>query len=184
MFERFDPDLYNAILAEAGRIAREVLLPINPGGDVEGCSCENGAVRTPKGFREAYKAFCDGGWAALACNPEWGGQGLPETVNKLVEEMICAVNVSFSLYPGLTHGATAAIEGHATDELKQAYLPKLVSGEWSGTMCLTESQSGTDLGLLRTKAVRQSDGSYRISGSKLFISAGDHDAPTSVRFPG
>ena len=178
--EEFTPDLLDAVLEEAGRMAQEVLLPLNMAGDIEGCRLENGVVRTPAGFKEAYEQFRGAGWAALASPPEWGGQGLPESINKLVEEMICATNVSFSLYPGLTHGATTAIEGHASEELKQAYLPKMISGEWSGTMCLTESHSGTDLGLLRTRALPQGDGSYRITGSKIFISAGDHDLTSNV----
>ncbi|OHT20329.1 acyl-CoA dehydrogenase C-terminal domain-containing protein [Edaphosphingomonas haloaromaticamans] len=176
----FTPDLTDAVLEEAARFAREVLLPINRSGDEEGCHIDNGIVRTPAGFREAYSAFREGGWTALAADPEWGGQGLPETVNKLVEEMICGANISFGLYPGLTHGATTAIESHAADELKQAYLPKMVSGEWTGTMCLTEAHCGTDLGLLRTKAVPQANGSYRITGSKIFISAGDHDLTENI----
>ena len=176
----FTPDLTDAILEEAARVAREVLLPLNRTGDEEGCHLENGVVRTPKGFKAAYDQFREGGWCALASDPQWGGQGLPEAVNKLTEEMICAANVSFSLYPGLTHGATTAIEGHASEDLKQAYLPKLVSGEWSGTMCLTESHCGTDLGLLRTKAVPQEDGSYKITGGKIFISAGEHDLTENI----
>jgi alkylation response protein AidB-like acyl-CoA dehydrogenase len=177
---KFTPDLFDAVLEEAGKLATDVLLPLNASGDEEGCRIENGVVRTPKGFREAYDVFRDNGWCALASSPEWGGQGLPETVNKLVEEMICATNVAFSLYPGLTHGATTAIEGYASEELKQTYLPKLVSGEWSGTMCLTEAHCGTDLGLLRTRAVPQDDGSYRITGSKIFISAGEHDLTPNI----
>jgi alkylation response protein AidB-like acyl-CoA dehydrogenase len=179
-FEEFTPDLLDAVLEEAAKITHDVLLPLNASGDLEGATYENGVVRTPAGFKEAYKTFCEGGWASLASPTEWGGQGLPETVNKLVEEMICAANVSFSLYPGLTHGGTTAIEGHASDELKQAYLPKMVSGQWSGTMCLTEAHCGTDLGLLRTKAEPQGDGSYKITGSKIFISAGDHDLTENV----
>jgi alkylation response protein AidB-like acyl-CoA dehydrogenase len=178
--EEFTPDLLDAVLEEANKLAKDVLLPLNASGDLEGCAYENGVVRTPKGFKEAYNTFRDGGWTSLASDPEWGGQGLPESVNKLVEEMICSTNLSFSLYPGLTHGATTAIEGHATDALKQAYLPKMVSGEWSGTMCLTESHCGTDLGLLRTKADPQGDGSYKVTGSKIFISAGDHDLTSNV----
>ncbi|MGK6357119.1 acyl-CoA dehydrogenase C-terminal domain-containing protein [Sphingomonas sp. DT-207] len=179
-FAEFTPDLVDAVLEEAARMAQEVLLPLNASGDIEGCTLENGVVRTPQGFKAAYDRFREGGWAALASDPEWGGQGLPESVNKLVEEMICAANLSFSLYPGLTHGATTAIEGHGAEDLKRAYLPKMVSGEWSGTMCLTEAHCGTDLGLLRTKAVPQEDGSYKISGSKIFISAGDHDLTDNV----
>ena len=176
----FTPDLYDAILEEAARMAQEVLLPLNASGDLEGCTYENGVVRTPKGFRQAYARFREGGWAALSSDPRWGGQGLPETVNKLVEEMTCSANLSFGLYPGLTHGATTAIEGHGSDALKQAYLPKMVSGEWAGTMCLTESHCGTDLGLLRTRAVPQADGSYAVTGSKIFISSGDHDLTDNI----
>jgi len=176
----FTPDVLDAILEEAGKLAHDVLLPLNMSGDEEGCRIENGVVRTPKGFKEAYEFFQQNGWCALASPPEWGGQGLPETVNKLVEEMICASNVSFSLYPGLTHGATTALEGYASEDLKQAYLPNMVSGKWSGTMCLTEPHCGTDLGLLRTRAVPQDDGSYRITGAKIFISAGEHDLTENI----
>jgi alkylation response protein AidB-like acyl-CoA dehydrogenase len=174
------PDLLDAVLDEAAKLTRDVLLPLNASGDLEGCRFENGAVYTPAGFREAYRHYCEGGWPALACDPQWGGQGLPERLNKLIEEMSCATNLSFGLYPGLTLGATSAIEGHASEELKQAYLPKMVSGEWSGTMCLTEAHCGTDLGLLRTRAEPQADGSYRISGSKIFITAGDHDLTENI----
>jgi len=176
----FTPDLVDAILEEAAKVAQEVLLPLNRTGDIEGATLENGVVRTPSGFKEAYAQFVDGGWCALASDAQWGGQGLPESVNKMTEEMICAANVSFSLYPGLTHGGTTAIEGHASDELKQRFLPKMVSGEWSGTMCLTEAHCGTDLGLLRTKAEPQADGSYKVTGAKIFISAGEHDLTENI----
>jgi len=179
-FADFTPDLLEAILEQAARVSEEILLPLNASGDIEGCVLENGVVRTPKGFKEAYAQFCEGGWAALASDPEWGGQGLPERVNKFAEEMICSSNLSFSLYPGLTHGATTAIEGHASDDLKHRFLPKMVSGEWSGAMCLTESHCGTDLGLLRTRAEPQADGSYKVTGSKIFISSGDHDLTENV----
>lgn len=178
--EDFTPDVADAILEEAGKFCTERLLPLNASGDEEGCRLENGVVRTPKGFPEAYKAFREGGWTAMGADPAFGGQGLPAGINKLVEEMICSTNLSFGLYPGLSHGAYQAIEGHASEELKAAYLPKLVDGTWSGTMCLTEAHCGTDLGLLRTKAVPQGDGSYAITGSKIFISAGDHDLTENI----
>ena len=178
--EDITPDVADAILEAAGEFCTERLLPLNASGDEEGCRLENGVVRTPKGFPEAYKAFREGGWTAMSADPAFGGQGLPETINKLVEEMSCATNLSFGLYPGLSHGAYQAIAGHASEELKAAYLPKLVDGTWSGTMCLTEAHCGTDLGLLRTKAVPQDDGSYAITGSKIFISAGDHDLTENI----
>jgi len=176
----FTPDLTDAVLEEAARFSREVLAPLNRSGDEEGCHYENGVVRTPAGFRQAYQQFAEGGWTSLAGDPEWGGQGLPEALNKLVEEMSCSANLSFGLYPGLTAGATTAIVGYASEDLKHAYLPNMVSGKWSGTMCLTEAHCGTDLGLLRTRAVPQDDGSYRITGSKIFISAGEHDLTENI----
>jgi alkylation response protein AidB-like acyl-CoA dehydrogenase len=176
----FDSDLSNAILEEAAKFSRDILLPLNRTGDEEGCHLENGVVRTPAGFKEAYKQFTESGWAALASPPEWGGQGLPERINKLVEEMTCSTNLSFGLYPGLTHGGTIALEALGTEDLKNTYLAKMISGEWSGTMCLTESHCGTDLGMLRTKAVPQEDGSYKITGAKIFISAGDHDLTENI----
>ena len=179
-FAEITPELMDAVLDEAAKLTHDVLLPINAPGDSEGCRIENGVVRTPTGFKAAYDRFREGGWCALASDPAYGGQGLPETLNKLVEEMICATNVSFSLYPGLTHGATTAIAGHASEDLKAAYLPKLVEGSWSGTMCLTEAHCGTDLGLLRTRAEPQADGSYKVSGSKIFISAGEHDLTENI----
>jgi alkylation response protein AidB-like acyl-CoA dehydrogenase len=174
------PDLMDHILEEAAKVAEEVLLPINASGDEAGCVLENGVVRTPKGFKEAYDTFRDGGWTALSADPRYGGQGLPESLNKLIEEMSCSANLAFGLYPGLTHGAYQAIVSHATEELKDAYLPKMVDGTWSGTMCLTEAHCGTDLGMLRTRAVPQADGSYRVSGSKIFISAGEHDLTENI----
>src|ERR1700748_671517 len=176
----FTPDVVDSVLEEAARIATEVLLPLNAVGDQEGCVLENGVVRTPKGFKQAYDIFREGGWASLASDPEWGGQGLPESVNKLVEEMISATNCAFGLYPGLTHGATRALKDHGSDALKQTYLAKMVEGTWSGSMCLTEAHCGTDLGLLRTRATPNDDGSYRIDGSKIFISAGEHDLTENI----
>ncbi|MGQ3675534.1 acyl-CoA dehydrogenase C-terminal domain-containing protein [Xanthobacter sp. TB0139] len=179
-FEDVTPDLTDAILEEAARFVTERLLPLNASGDEEGCVLENGQVRTPKGFKEAYAAFAEGGWTAMGSDPNYGGQGLPAVLGKYVEEMICSTNLSFGLYPGLSHGAYQAIIGHASDELKERYLPRLIDGTWSGTMCLTEAHCGTDLGLLRTRAVPQEDGSYKISGSKIFISAGEHDLTENI----
>ncbi len=173
-------ELIDTILEEAGKFASDVLLPLNASGDEEGCTYENGVVRTPGGFIQAYKQFCEAGWGALSSDPEYGGQGLPEIVGKMVEEMQCSANLSFGLYPGLTHGATLALQGHGTDELKARFLPKMIEGRWSGTMCLTEAHCGTDLGLMRTKAVPQGDGTYRISGAKIFISAGEHDLTENI----
>jgi len=176
----FTPELTSAVLEEAARFTREVLAPLNRTGDEEGCHYENGVVRTPAGFKDAYRQFAAGGWTSLAADPEWGGQGLPETVNKLVEEMSCSANLAFGLYPGLSHGAATALESHGSEDLKRRFMPKLVSGEWSGTMCLTEAHCGTDLGLLRTRAVPQADGTYRVTGSKIFISAGEHDLTDNI----
>ena len=176
----FTPDVVDSVLEEASKIATEVLLPTNAVGDQEGCRLENGVVRTPTGFKEAYKLFREGGWSSIAADPEWGGQGMPESVNKMVEEMISAANVAFGLYPGLTGGAIRALNDHGSQELKQRYLPKMVDGTWTGAMCLTEAHCGTDLGLLRTKATPNGDGSYRIDGSKIFISAGEHDLTENI----
>jgi alkylation response protein AidB-like acyl-CoA dehydrogenase len=178
--EEMTPDLLNTVLDEAGKFISAVLLPLNASGDAEGCHYADGVVRTPKGFKEAYRSFVEGGWAALSSDPSYGGQGLPQSVAKLVEEMICACNLSFGLYPGLSHGAYLALKSHGSEALKNLYLPKLVDGSWAGTMCLTESHCGTDLGLLRTRAVPQPDGSYRLSGSKIFISAGEHDLTENI----
>jgi alkylation response protein AidB-like acyl-CoA dehydrogenase len=173
-------ELMDSILEEAGKFAKDVLLPLNASGDEEGCRLENGVVRTPKGFVDAYKKFCEAGWGALSSPVEYGGQGLPEILGKMVEEMQCSANLSFGLYPGLTHGATLALEGHGSEDLKRRYLPKMIDGTWSGTMCLTEAQCGTDLGMMRTKATPQEDGSYKINGAKIFISAGEHDLTENI----
>ena len=178
--EEVTDDLVDPVLEEAAKLCQEVLFPLNRSGDEEGCVIENGVVRTPKGFPEAYAAFRDGGWAALACDPEFGGQGLPKSISLLFEEMMCSANLSFGMYPGLSHGAYAALFKHGTQELKDRYLAKLVSGDWTGTMCLTEPQCGTDLGLIRTKAVPNGDGSYSITGNKIFISAGEHDLAENI----
>ena len=179
-FEDFDADVTSAILEEANKLCRDVLLPINWSGDQEGCRIENGVVRTPKGFPEAYKQFCEGGWAGLGVAEEWGGQGAPHALGKMVEEMTCSANLSFGLYPGLTNGAMQALEARGSEDLKNFYMPKMANGEWSGTMCLTESHCGTDLGMLRTKAVPQDDGSFLVTGNKIFISAGDHDLADNI----
>jgi len=178
--EEASPDLLNTILEEAGKFLGEVLLPLNAGGDAEGCRWQDGVVRTPAGFKEAYQAFVAAGWGSLNSDPAYGGQGLPESVSKLVEEIICACNLSFGLYPGLSHGAYLALKSHGSQTLKDLYLPKLVDGSWAGTMCLTEPHCGTDLGLLRTKAVAQADGSYKLTGTKIFISSGEHDLTENI----
>mgnify|MGYP005811891329 CR=1 FL=1 len=179
-FEEMTEDLINPTLEAAAQFCQEVLHPINRSGDEEGCTFENGVVYTPKGFKEAYKQFREGGWTGLGCDPAFGGQDIPKAVRTLFQEMMCASNMSFSMYPGLSMGAYHAIHAHASDDLKQAYLPKMVEGSWTGTMCLTEPQCGTDLGLIRTKAVPADDGGYRISGTKIFISAGEHDLSDNI----
>jgi alkylation response protein AidB-like acyl-CoA dehydrogenase len=173
-------ELMDTVLEEAAKFLTATLLPINASGDAEGCHYEDGVVHTPRGFKEAYQAFHGAGWGSLNSDPTYGGQGLPESVSKLVEEMSCSCNLSFGLYPGLSHGAYLALKSHGSTELKDLYLPKLVDGSWSGTMCLTEAHCGTDLGLLRTKAEPRPDGSYRLSGSKIFISAGEHDLAENI----
>jgi alkylation response protein AidB-like acyl-CoA dehydrogenase len=178
--EEASPDLLNTILEEAGKFIGEVILPLNASGDAEGCRWQDGVVHTPAGFKEAYRAFVAAGWGSLNSDPAYGGQGMPESVSKLVEEIICACNLSFGLYPGLSHGAYLALKSHGSPALKDLYLPKLVDGSWAGTMCLTEPHCGTDLGLLRTKAVPQPDGSYRLTGSKIFISSGEHDLTENI----
>jgi len=175
-----DSDFTNAILEEAGRFAREVLAPLNPTGDIEGCRLENGRVRTPDGFPEAFGALRAAGWPALDCDPAYGGQGLPYLMSCAVGEMFVSANMALNMYQGLTHGAYSAIHTHGTEAQKGTYLPKLVTCDWTGTMNLTEPHCGTDLGMMRTKADPQADGSYRITGQKIFISAGDHDLAENV----
>ncbi|MHA7876361.1 acyl-CoA dehydrogenase C-terminal domain-containing protein [Roseivivax sp.] len=174
-YEDLDRETLQAILDEAGKLAENVLAPLNKVGDEQGCSLENGVVRTPEGFREAFDQMRDGGWTALDCDPEYGGQGLPYLVSTAVGEMFSSANMAFNMYPGLTHGAYNAIHAHGSAEQKATYLPKMVTCEWGGTMNLTEPHCGTDLGLIRTKAEPQDDGSYKITGNKIWISAGEHD---------
>jgi len=169
-----------AVLEEAGKVAADVLAPLNAVGDREGCVLENGVVRTPEGFKAAFAAMKDGGWTALDCDPDYGGQGLPYLLNSAVGEMFVSANMAFNMYQGLTHGAYSAIHAHGTAEQKATYLPKMVTCDWTGTMNLTEPHCGTDLGLLRTKAEPQADGSYRITGQKIFISAGEHDLAENI----
>ncbi|MCO5101806.1 MAG: acyl-CoA dehydrogenase C-terminal domain-containing protein [Burkholderiaceae bacterium] len=168
-------ELIDQVLEEGGKFCAEVLFPLNRSGDEEGCHWDDGAVTTPSGFREAWEQFKAGGWPTLTCDPEYGGQGLPMTVGIAFQEMMNSGNQAWTMYPGLTHGAYSALRAHGTPEQKSMYLPKIVSGQWMATMCLTEPQCGTDLGILRTKAEPQSDGSYRITGNKIFISSGEHD---------
>jgi alkylation response protein AidB-like acyl-CoA dehydrogenase len=177
-----DVDTINAVLEEGGKFAAEVAFPLNISGDTEGCTIDQTThqVTTPKGFKEAYRQYIAGGWAALACDPEYGGQGLPYVVNGMFYEMLNSANQAWTMYPGLTHGAYAALETHGTPEQKATYLPKMTSGEWTGTMCLTEPHCGTDLGLMRTKAEPQADGTYKITGNKIFISAGEHDMTDNI----
>jgi alkylation response protein AidB-like acyl-CoA dehydrogenase len=177
-----DADTINAVLEEGGKFAAEVVFPLNISGDAEGCKLDKATheVTAPKGFKEAYAQYIEGGWAALSCDPEYGGQGLPFVINQCFYEMMNSANQAWTMYPGLSHGAYECLHAHGTDEQKKLFLPKLVSGEWTGTMCLTEPHCGTDLGMLRTKAEPQADGSYKINGAKIFISAGEHDMAENI----
>ncbi len=180
-YAEVDADTINAVLEEGGKFASQVIQPLNISGDTEGCTLDKATheVTPPKGYKEAYQQYIEGGWPALSCDPEFGGQGLPATINGCFYEMLNGANQAWTMYPGLSHGAYEALLAHGTDWQKKVYLPKLVSGEWTGTMCLTEPHCGTDLGLLRTKAEPDGD-SYLISGEKIFISAGEHNMVDNI----
>jgi alkylation response protein AidB-like acyl-CoA dehydrogenase len=181
-FAAVDAATINQFLGETAKLAEEVLAPLNRVGDTEGCAYNRDAktVKTPTGFKEAYTQFCESGMTGFACDPKYGGLGMPQVLNTALSEMFCSANLAFGMYPGLTHGAYNALHEYGTDAQKDTYLPKLVSGEWAGTMCLTEPQCGTDLGLITTKAVKQADGSYAVTGTKIFISSGEHDLTSNI----
>lgn len=180
MSEVIDPDTARAILDEAAKLTANLIAPNARAADEEGIHFDNGVVTTPKGYKEQFKALAEGGWVGVTANPDFGGMGMPKTLSAQYEEMMCAADISFSLYSGLTAGAIMSMDLHASEELKNIYLPRMVAGEWTGTMCLTEPHAGTDLGIIRTKAVPNSDGSYAITGTKIFITGGEHDLTENI----
>ena len=179
-YKDVSPELVKDILEEAAKINQNLILPLAKAGDENPAILENGIVRTPPGYKEAYQKYIEDGWTSLSCDPKYGGQGMPRTVSAFFDEMISSASLAFKLYSELTLGAYNCIHHHATDEIKNKYLPKMVEGKWSGTMCLTEPVCGTDLGLLKTKAVEQPDGTYKITGQKIFITSGDHDLTENI----
>ncbi|CAN5763201.1 acyl-CoA dehydrogenase C-terminal domain-containing protein [soil metagenome] len=181
-YAEMDEDTINAVIEEGGKFASSVIAPLNLIGDQQGCTLDKSTheVKTPDGFKAAYAQYVEGGWPSLSCDPAFGGQGLPHLLNQCIYEMLNSANQAWTMYPGLSHGAYEALHAHGSDEQKKTYLPKLTSGQWTGTMCLTESHCGTDLGLLRSKAEPQADGSYRITGNKIFISAGEHEMAENI----
>ena len=179
-YAELDPDFTSAVLDEAGKVASELLFPLNVVGDTEGCVLENGVVRTPTGFKDAFDQVRAGGWTALDLPEDFGGQGMPYIMYTAVGELSSAANQAFTMYQGLTHGAASAILVHGTEQQKTTYLPKMAACDWTGTMNLTEPHCGTDLGLMRTKAEPQGDGSFKLTGQKIFISAGEHDMAENI----
>ena len=179
-YKEVTTDLVKDILEEAAKINQNLILPLAKAGDENPAVLENGVVRTPPGYKEAYKKFIEDGWTSLSCDPKYGGQGMPRTVSAFFDEMLSSSSLAFKLYSELTLGAYNCIHHHATDEIKNKYLPKMVEGKWSGTMCLTEPVCGTDLGLLKTKAIEQKDGTYKLTGQKMFITSGDHDLTENI----
>ncbi|MGH1404053.1 MAG: acyl-CoA dehydrogenase C-terminal domain-containing protein [Alphaproteobacteria bacterium] len=179
-YEDFSSELYDQVLEEGGKICEEVLFPVNQSGDEQGCSLNGDVVTTPDGFKEAYTIFAENGWCGFAADPDYGGMGMPSALNTVLKEMISSANMSLGMYPGLSHGAYEALHKFGTDALKDLYLPKIVEGTWSGTMCLTEPHCGTDLGLIKTKAIPDNNGAYDITGTKIFISAGEHDLTENI----